>query len=412
MHSALTHVERAEGAQPVADQVAVHGAGGQDHRHRDPPRPGMLVGQHDMSRTRAHRVLGLGPDPRQPLAQRAGPRREAAVDLDQRRVELRHQHVPLRIGHEGAFQHDDLGLAAVLVEHVLEVAEPGLQAHHPVFAQAVDRRVGHLAEILPEEMAERTVMLAEHRRGRVVAHRGQRLLAVLGHRRQDLLQLLDGIAGGDLTLAQLRPGEERRLAGPGQNRVGIVDLADPFAEGLRRREAVLDLGVVVEPALGHVDRQQLPRPQRALLLDLRFVHRHHPGLGARDHQPVAGHHIAHRAQTVAVQPGADPAPVGHRQGGRPVPGLHHRVAVGIHVAPGLGQLHRLLGPAFGHQHGLGHRRRAPGPHQHLEDRIQRRAVGRPARDDRLDVLGHLPEGRAGHADLVALHPVDVAASGC
>jgi ribosomal protein S4E len=39
----------------------------------------------------------------------------------------------------------------VLVQHVLEVAEARLEAHHPVFAQAVDGRVRHLAEVLPED---------------------------------------------------------------------------------------------------------------------------------------------------------------------------------------------------------------------------------------------------------------------
>ena len=69
---------------------------------------------------------------------------------------------------------------------------------------------------------------------------------------------------------------------------------------------------------------------------------------------------------------------------------------------------RPLAPGLGHQHGLGHRRIAPGPHQHLEHRIERGRVARPIGDDRFDVLGHLAEIAAGHPDLVALHPVDIA----
>jgi hypothetical protein len=55
-------------------------------------------------------------------------------------------------------------------------------------------------------------------------------------------------------------------------------------------------------AFGHVDGDHLARAQRALFDDGRLVGRHHPGLGSRDQQPVAGHDIAHRAQPVAVEP--------------------------------------------------------------------------------------------------------------
>jgi hypothetical protein len=40
------------------------------------------------------------------------------------------------VGDEGAFQHQDLGLAGCLVQHVARLPKPRLQAHHPAFAQA------------------------------------------------------------------------------------------------------------------------------------------------------------------------------------------------------------------------------------------------------------------------------------
>ena len=43
-------------------------------------------------------------------------------------------------------------LAFLLVQHVAEIAEAGLQAHHPALAQGVDGRVGDLAEVLAEVM--------------------------------------------------------------------------------------------------------------------------------------------------------------------------------------------------------------------------------------------------------------------
>ena len=103
---------------------------------------------------------------------------------------------------ERAFQNDDLGLAAVFVQHVLEVAEPGLEAHHPCLAQAVDRRVGHLAEVLAEEVAQGPVLFAQNRRGRIIPHRRDLFLPVLCHGCEDLFQFLDGVARRDLTPPQ------------------------------------------------------------------------------------------------------------------------------------------------------------------------------------------------------------------
>ena len=226
------HVKRGKGPQPLAHEVAVHRAGGEDHRHRHAVSTAVLIGQHQMPRARAHGVFRLGPDARQTGAQIAVAGLEGAVDGDGMHFELGHQLIELRVAHKGAVEHDDFGLRAVFVEHVLEVAEPCLEAHHPEFAQGVDRRVGDLAEVLAEEVAQRAVLAAEHRRRRVVAHRGQRFLAVFGHRREDLFQFFDGIARGHLTAAQLGPFEQRFFGDTGKDTIHLGDLADPFAEGL------------------------------------------------------------------------------------------------------------------------------------------------------------------------------------
>ena len=279
---------------------------------------------------------------------------------------MAHQLVELRVAHERAVQHQNLGLAAVLVQHVLEVPEPRLQAHHAEFAQAVNRRVRDLREVLPEEMAQRAVLARQHGRRRIITHGSQRFLAVLGHGGKNLLQLLNCITGSHLTAAQLSSAEQRFLGHAQQCIVQLIDLANPLAKGTRRRQLVLDLGVTEQLALGHIHGQQLPRPQRALAHHTRLVQRHHARLGARNQHAVRCHHIAHRAQATAVQTRTNPAAIGHRQGCRTVPRLHHGVAVGIHIAPCLRQLDRLLGPRLGHQHRLGHRRGTTRTHQHLE----------------------------------------------
>ena len=57
------------------------------------------------------------------------------------------------------------------------------------FAQGVDRRVGHLGEILAEIVKRQARALAQHRKRRIVAHRADRFLAVLTKHTHDAFQL-------------------------------------------------------------------------------------------------------------------------------------------------------------------------------------------------------------------------------
>src|SRR3546814_8149208 len=78
--------------------------------------------------------------------------------------------------------------------------------------QAVDRRVGDLAEILAEELRDMARLVRDDGERRVVAHRPDRFLRILDHRRQDQLHILHGQAGGDLTAEQfltIAPGQAR-----------------------------------------------------------------------------------------------------------------------------------------------------------------------------------------------------------
>ncbi len=154
-----THVDAGEGAQALAGQPAMHRAGGQNHRHRRLLGALMFIGQNQVVCPRAHGVFGLGADARQPALQRIlpGARGKGTVDSRNIRPENLPHRVKFGIEHQRAFQQQNLGLAAVFVEHVLEVAEPRFQAHHPAFAQAVDWWIGDLAEVLPEKMAQRAI---------------------------------------------------------------------------------------------------------------------------------------------------------------------------------------------------------------------------------------------------------------
>ena len=255
------------------------------------------------------------------------------------------------------------------------------------------------------------VMVGEHGQRGVVAHGADRLLGVLDHGVEDELQVLHGHAEGQLPAAQLVALVEHRFAVVRSNQV--VDLgrvADPLTEGMRRGQTVLELGVVVEPALLQVDRDHLAGPEAALFQDPAFVQADHAGLGAGEQQAVLGDRVAQRPEAVAVHAGQDPAPAVGADRGRPVPGLHDRVAVTVQVLVGLG--HRaVVAPGLGDQQGLGHGQVAPGAHHELEDVIEGRRIRGARLHDRLDVLHGLVEGGRSHAALVRLHPVDVALEG-
>jgi hypothetical protein len=75
---------------------------------------------------------------------------------------------------------------------------------------------------------------------------------------------------------------------------------------------------------------------------------------------------------------------------------------------GVGQIVAVL-PRLGHQHQLGGRRVAARAADRLEHRIQRRGVGCTRRDTGLMSSECVAERQRGHLDLVALHPVLVAA---
>ena len=404
------HVERAEGAQALTRQPAMHSTGGKDHGHGDAVFVLALIGQDQMPRTRTHGILGRMADTLKRFAQRillaiSG---EGAVDDEMLGIEMADHRIELGIADERAFKHENLGLAAVLVQHVLEVAEPRLEAHHAVFAQAIDGRVRHLAEVLAEVMRQRAIHARQHGGRRIVTHRGQGLFPILGHGGEDLFQLFDGIARGHLTAAQLGAFEQglfRRAIGFGGQ---IDDLADPFAKGAGGGKTIFHLGVMEQAPLGHIDGDHLARTKRAFFDHAGLVDGNHARLGPGDQKPVTRHHITHGAQAVAIKARADPAPIGHGKCGWAIPWLHHRVAIGIHILPRLRQLGRGVRPCLGDQHGFCHGRGTARADQNLEHGIERATVGCALRDDRFDILGHLTEIGGGHADLVALHPVGVA----
>ena len=188
-----THVDRCERPQTFAGQPRMDRRRREDHRHRNFVFVLMFVGQNDVTSARTHRIFCLGTNASQALTQGFLIRSSFERTINERNAiaELFDHFVEFSIANKRAFQNQNFGLRAVFVEHVLEVTEPRLQRHHACFTQRVDRRVGDLREILTEEVRQRTVLFRQNRRRRIVTHRRDEFLAVLGHRCQNLLKLFE-----------------------------------------------------------------------------------------------------------------------------------------------------------------------------------------------------------------------------
>ena len=412
---ARVHVERGKGAQVLAHQMGVHGAGGQDHGHGGAPGADVPVAQDDMDATAPDRGFRLLLDTDKGLAEHvavgfsAAHGVEGAVDLHRRVAQVGPHPLEFGVQQHRRFQLHQPALGFVLVQDVAQVAEPRSQRHHLAFAQGVDGRVGHLAEVLTEEVMEAAVFVRQHGHRRVVAHGARGLLGLLGHGVEDEFQVLHAPPGGQLAPAQFLGVEPLQGLGGRRNpAVNPVDVLDPGAEGLLCGQHVLEFVVVVQPAFLQVDGNHLAGPDAPLFDDLGFVDSHHAGLGADDQQSVAGHRIAQRPEPVAVHGRQHPPAAEGGDGGGPVPGFDDRIGVGVQVPVGLGH-GRLVARRIGDQHGVDHGQRAAGPHHDLVHRIEGGRVRTFGLDHRLEVVDGVAERLMRHARLMAGHPVDIAA---
>ena len=118
--------------------------------------------------------------------------------------------------------------------------------------------------------------------------------------------------------------------------------------------------------------------------------------------------VARGTQAVAVEHGADLAPVGKCDRSRSVPRLHH---AGMELVEGaLGVAHRFVVlPRLGDHHHDRVRQRAPGPDQQFQGVVEHRGVAAGGLDDRQQLLDVVAEQRRGEQLLARVHPVDIAA---
>jgi hypothetical protein len=250
------------GAVGAAQQVVVHGADQQQGRNGRPLCVRVAVGQHDVLHTAVDGAGNLLADFRQPGAERvlAAFGAVQAADLHGNAVALG----VLNVGDLGELvvvdhreRQLDLGLADLLgIQEVAVGADGTGQRRHELFADGVQRRVGHLGEGLHEVIEEQPGALGQHGHGSVRAHGAERFGTGAGHRAEQDLQFLGGVAEGALADVDGRGRVDHVLA------LGkVVEVDQVVLDPLRPRVGGGHLGLdlfVVDDAAGFGIHQEHP----------------------------------------------------------------------------------------------------------------------------------------------------------
>ena len=275
-----------------------------------------------------------------------------------------------------------------------------------IFLACSSESVGDLRELLGEVVEQHAAALGEHRHRRVVAHRAERLLAGVGHRREQHLEVLFGVAEGPLAALHGLAGVAHVLALRQLAHLDRIAL-DPLAVRVLGGEGCLDLLVGDDATLVGVD-QEHPAGLEAALGDDVLVGDlgQHACLGGEHHVAVVGELPAAGAEAVAVEQRADLGAVGEDDVGRAIPRLDQRVVVLVEGAHVRVELVVLL--PCGRQH---HRDRvrqgAAGQVQQLEALVEGARVGVAGRGDRQQ-RRELSEQFGAQAALAGGQPVAVA----
>ncbi len=259
-------------------------------------------------------------------------------------------------------------------------------------------------------MGDRAPLFGKYGERCIVAHRANGFLAVLDHGVEDRVEIFQRETGGDLTAVQLFTVIGAWFRSRHDQRFQLDHVFQPARIVVLGRQGVDNFIFAVKFAALEIDRDHATGRDVDAARNAFFGHAGHAGFRTDDQQSVLGFGDAQRTQAVAVLAGDDPAAVGGADGGRAVPWLHDGVAIGVKRLVGFGNI-IVLADRFGDQQGLGHRRRTAGANQQFKDVVECGGIGAARLDHRLHIMGLAAEGGGSHADLVRLHPVDVAAQG-
>ena len=404
------------GPQAAADQMMMHRTGRQQRGDGHAVGAGGAVGQDDDVLARAHSLLGALAELVERLAHGGGAVVGAKGDVERDGAELvvgdladAPDALQIVVGQDRMRRLEPLLLrGAFEVEQVRPRPDEGHERHDELLADRVDRRVGHLGEVLLEIRVQQLGLVGQRRDRRVGAHRADRFLAGLGHGQHQELGALLRVAERLLAIEQADIGARRRRGAPRQLMHADLGAVQPLLIGMRRGELGLDLLVGDDAALLKVDEQHLAGLQPPFLDDGFLGDRQHAALGGHDDQAIVGDEVARGPQAVAVERGADLAAVGEGHGGGAVPRLHQagvilvkRAALGIHQ--------RIAGPRLGDQHHRRMREAVAALHEEFERVVEAGGVGLAFVGNRPELFDVGTEQRRGYARLARGHPVEIAA---
>ncbi len=410
--------EADRGAQPLADQMMMHRRRRKEGRDRNAVGAGQTVGQDDDVEAAVDRVFGAVAESAKGIRHAFRAAFRKIGDIERLGVESllempdRTDFLEVAVGQNGlpdlqAF----LACIAFELEDVGARPDEGHEAHDQFLADRIDRRIGHLREILLEIGIEELRLRRQCRNRRVGAHRPDRFLAGHRHRRQQKRKILLAVAERLLAIQEQHIGARRTRM---DREIHILEhdlgALQPFGIRMRGGERAFDFVVRDDAALLQIDEQHLARLQPPFGNDPLFGDRQDAGFRGQHDEPVAGDDIARRTQAIAVEHRADLAAIGKGDGGRPVPGFHHRGVIFVEGAAR--RIHQWVArPGFRNEHHHRMAKRIAALDEEFECIVETGRVRLAFVGDRPELAYVIAEKPGGDRGLPRRHPIEVAAQG-
>ena len=388
------HHQRALQPQLLAQQMVMNSTHGQQGRHRrrgggqrgSRPRAIDPVGQHQNLGSVTHRLFRNAAQRRDGLLQASRTRLHSHLGGDRLDGQtLLTDGRQFRLVQNGRLQMDDGGSFRLGLQGGPALTQVHLQAHHQLFPQGIDRRVGDLGETLLEVVVKQVGLVGEHRQGDVIAHAVGRLLAEGSHVLDDQIEVFGGEPHRGLQPQQIE-FTHLPVLGPGLGGHAAAMLLQPIGIREALRRVFLHRPVVEQLAAFKIDGHHLTRAKTTFLNNRLAAEIHHAGLRSHDHEAVSGGAPTRRTQPIAIERCTHSLAVGEHQQGRAVPGFLnarvefvHRRHIGTAVEIGL------IAKRFGHQCDQAVGDRPPTAHHQFQSGVQ---------------VGGIAEGRVHHRNQV------------
>ena len=245
----------------AAQQVVLHGGGQQQGRNRAPGVVGFTIGQDDEVLAVINGLVDFGEDLVKTLLEGLAAAGDLVQALDHVRTVVAAEDTgpvkPLELGHlirvdHGQRNQNLLGVQFGIGQQVRFRADGGFKRGDDFLTLPIQRRVGDLRELLGEVVEQHAAAAGQGRHRGVVTHGTERFLTGVGHRGEQQLQILFGVAEGALTALDGLSGVAHVLAA---GQVAHLDRVafHPLAVRVLGGEGLLDLLIGNDAAFGGVD---------------------------------------------------------------------------------------------------------------------------------------------------------------